>query len=93
VRALVVDALGDAAVGLLLRLTGLATVVADGGEGGSQVVDLVDRLEPRRRRAAVHAGGRGGPLDLPAVLDSTGAEGPAQHGAVKSPGPAASATA
>jgi hypothetical protein len=61
VRALVVDALGDAAVGLLLRLTSLATVVADGGEGGSQVVDLVRPARSPALPAAVHAGGPGGP--------------------------------
>jgi hypothetical protein len=41
VGSLVVDAFGDAAIGLLLLwLTGVATMATDGGEGG-QVVDLV----------------------------------------------------
>jgi hypothetical protein len=48
VGALVVDALGDAAIGLLLWL-------------------------------------REGVLDLPTVLDPTGAQGPAQHGTVERP--------
>jgi hypothetical protein len=87
VGSLVVDAFGDAAIGLLLWLTGVATMVTDGGEGGGQVVDLVDRLDPRRRHAAMHAGGREGALDLPAVRDPARTEGPAQHGAAERPGP------
>ena len=88
VGSLVVDAFGDAAIGLLLLwLTGVATMATDGGEGGGQVVDLVDRLDPRRRRAAMHAGGREGALDLPAVRDPARTEGPAQHGAAERPGP------
>lgn len=88
VGSLVVDAFGDAAIGLLLLwLTGVATMATDGGEGGGQVVDLVDRLDPRRRRAAMHAGGQEGALDLPAVRDPARTEGPAQHGAAERPGP------
>ena len=41
VGSLVVDAFGDAAIGLLLWLTGVATMATDGGEGGGQGVDLV----------------------------------------------------
>jgi hypothetical protein len=65
----------------------VATMVTDGGEDGGQVVDLVDRLDPRRRHAAMHAGGREGALDLPAVRDPARTEGPAQHGAAERPGP------
>jgi hypothetical protein len=36
-------------------------VVADGGEGGSQVVDLVRPARSPALPAAVHAGGPGGP--------------------------------
>jgi hypothetical protein len=50
-------------------------MATDGGEGGGQVVDLVDRLDPRRRRAAMHAGGQEGALDLPAVRDPARTEG------------------
>lgn len=82
-RALVVGALGDSAVWLLLGLSGLAAVVADGGE----VVDLVGRLDPGLVRTAVHPGRRVGALDLPAVLDPARDERPAQHSAVECPGP------
>src|SRR5918998_5191733 len=86
-RALVVDALGDPAVRLLLWFTGLAAMVADRDERGDQVVDLVDRLDPGLRRAAVHPGRRIGAPDLPTVLDSTRSERPTQHGTVKRPSP------
>lgn len=55
VGSLVVDAFGDAAIGLLLWLTGVATMATDGGDGG-QVVDLVDRLESPRRHACRRPG-------------------------------------
>src|SRR5918998_2720132 len=85
-RALVVDALGNPAVRLLLRFTGLAAMVADRGERDGQVVDLVDRLDLGLRRATVHPGRRIGALDLPTVLDPARGERPAQHSTVKDPG-------